>query len=258
MRTDLATSDNLSEVERGRTRELVGAAVGLLHPVVVTPAGRLVAGGRRIAAYHQLGRDSIPVTVADSLDSAVSILEAERDENTCRLDMKPTEKVALGRALEELEAPRAMERKQASQLSGRDEHGDHLGAENFTGPKGDTRDIVGAAVGMSGPIYQRAKAVVTAAEDDELAPEVRAEAIKAAEEMDRTGRVTPAFEKVRRAQADAPELTVTTGRGLRFPWSDRRWRLRLRTMSYYRPPAGTTTRMCRGSFGDGTARAGQA
>lgn len=171
-------------------------AVGLLHPVVVTPTGRLVAGGRRIAAYHRLGRESIPVTVAASLDSAAALLEAERDENTCRLDMKPTEKVALGRALEALK-PRTQGMRTDLSTS-----------ENFSEvERGDTRDLVGAAVGMSGVTYQRAKAVVTAAEDETLAPEVRAEAIKAADEMDRTGRVSPAFEKVRRAQSDAPELT---------------------------------------------------
>src|SRR6516225_7356473 len=31
--------------------------VGLLHPVVVTPDGTLIAGERRIAAYKHLGRD---------------------------------------------------------------------------------------------------------------------------------------------------------------------------------------------------------
>jgi ParB family chromosome partitioning protein len=171
-------------------------AVGLLHPVVVTPDGRLVAGGRRVAAYYSLGRSRIPVTVADSLGDAHTALEAERDENTCRLDMKPTEKVALGRALEALN-PR-----------GQGMRTDLPTSENFPEvQRGETRDIVGEAVGMSGVTYQRAKAVVAAAEDESLPPEVRGEAVEAAAEMDRTGRVAPAFDRVRRAQTEAPELT---------------------------------------------------
>lgn len=72
-------------------------------------------------------------------------------------------------------------------------------SENFTegrSTKGNTRDIVGAAVGMSGPTYDRAKAVVLASEDETLPEEAREAAKEAKEEMDRTGKVTPAFNKV--------------------------------------------------------------
>ena len=55
--------------------------------------------------------------------------------------------------------------------------GEQVGGVNFTSPKtgdgrkGSVRDAVGAAVGMSGPSYDRAKDVVIAAERDDLSPE---------------------------------------------------------------------------------------
>src|ERR1700743_1898729 len=87
------------------------AEVGLLHPIVVTDDGTLLAGARRLAACQQLGWIEIPARIVNSLNSAATRLIAERDENTCRLDMKPSEKVALGLALEKLERPRAAQRQ---------------------------------------------------------------------------------------------------------------------------------------------------
>ena len=56
---------------------------------------------------------------------------------------------------------------------------------------GKTNDIVGAAVGMSGMTYQRAKAVVLAAERGVKG------ASDALEEMDGTGKVLPSYNKIR-------------------------------------------------------------
>jgi hypothetical protein len=41
------------------------AEVGLLHPIVVTSEGLLIAGWRRLEACRKLGWTEIPVTVAD-------------------------------------------------------------------------------------------------------------------------------------------------------------------------------------------------
>lgn len=174
-------------------------SIGLLHPIVVTTDGRLVAGQRRLEACKKLGRTKIAVTEVANLSDASALLIAERDENTCREDMKPSERVAIGRALEELERPDARRRMEAGGPS-----------ENFTeGRKGDTRDIVGGAVGWSGVTYQRARAVVEASEDESLPGEARIVAAEAVEEMDRTGKVTPAYNKVatvtNRSQTHAPK-----------------------------------------------------
>ena len=65
-------------------------SVGLLHPPVVTPDLRLVAGERRLAAVRSLGWIDCPVTVAETLTDVLIALQAERDENTCRKELAPT------------------------------------------------------------------------------------------------------------------------------------------------------------------------
>lgn len=121
---------------------------GLLHPVVVGEDGRVVAGGRRLEACRALGWTDVPVTFVSGVLDAVALLEMERDENVCRKDMTPSEKVALGMALTDLEWPRAAERQ-------REHGGTAPGRRNTSVPpygsvlKPDVRDIVAPAVGLS-------------------------------------------------------------------------------------------------------------
>src|SRR5437764_6619560 len=83
------------------------AEVGLLHPVVVTPEGRLIAGQRRLEACGLLGWQDVPVTVVDLLQAA----RGEAHENFVRKEMLPSEIVALKRAIEPLERREARERQ---------------------------------------------------------------------------------------------------------------------------------------------------
>jgi hypothetical protein len=83
------------------------AEVGLLHPVVVTPEGRLIAGQRRLEACRSLGWAEIPVTIVDLLEAA----RGEAHENLVRKDLLPSEIVALKRAIEPLERRDARERQ---------------------------------------------------------------------------------------------------------------------------------------------------
>lgn len=73
-----------------------------------------------------------------------ALLIAERDENTCRKDFTPSEAVALGRKLEELEKPAAAERKAEA---GKANLPTSDGRPPSLAPKGATRDKVGAVVG---------------------------------------------------------------------------------------------------------------
>src|SRR4051812_45248477 len=73
--------------------------VGLLHPIVVRPDGKLIAGERRLAAAKQLGWSEIPVTVVNLED----VVRGEFHENTSRKDFLPSELVAIGAALEKVE-----------------------------------------------------------------------------------------------------------------------------------------------------------
>ena len=77
--------------------------VGLLQPIVVRPDNSLVAGARRIKAVKKLGWTDISTVVARGIKEEIDWLIAERDENTCRKDFTPSEKVAIGKSLLEAE-----------------------------------------------------------------------------------------------------------------------------------------------------------
>ena len=168
-RTDLGDIDALA-----RSIE----EVGLLHPIVVTGEGKLIAGERRLMACRQLGWDEIPVTVIELEE----IIRGEVAENQMRKDFTPSEMVAIGQILEERERGRAKDR-QGYRSSGTVPELEH----------GQVRDIVGKAVGVSGRTYERARAVVEAAQADPAAYG------SLVEEMDARG-VKPAYHKLREKQ----------------------------------------------------------
>lgn len=164
------------------------ATDGLLHPVVVTTEGRMIAGHRRLEACRSLGWTDIKVTFIDGLLDAAQLLRMERDENTCRKDMTPSEKVSLGCALEELERPKA----KAAQIEAGQTHGRGIASvppnESNRRQSYDVREDVAPAVGMSTATYSRAKQLVTAAANGDV------EAKAQVEEMDKTGKVTKPYE----------------------------------------------------------------
>ena len=174
-RTDLGDLGPLAESIREN---------GLLHPIVVTPAKRLVAGQRRMEACRLLGFGEVPVTVVTNLTSAASLLRAELDENVCRKEMTPAERKALTDRLLELERPAAKERQG---------HGATAPGKNASGPGtrsvGNAGDIAAKAAGWSRTSYERTKRVLDAATDPTAAPEVRAAAQTAAAGME-AGTVT--------------------------------------------------------------------
>lgn len=208
-RKDLGDVDSLAASIRER---------GLLHPVVVTSDGRLVAGERRLAAVKSLGWKEVPVRVVKGLDEAVAFLKAERDENTCREDFAPTEAVALGRELERLERPKAKKRQKEHGKTAPGKPKDTSG--NLPEVKGETRDKVGEGVGMSGRTYEKAKAVVEAAEAE---PEKFGQL---AEEMDQKGSVNGAYRKLQEARQPPPREPPPP----QYPHSDRLYRW-LRTVA---------------------------
>jgi N6-adenosine-specific RNA methylase IME4/ParB-like chromosome segregation protein Spo0J len=170
-------------------------AIGLLHPIVITESHRLVAGERRLQAARDLGWSSVPVRVVSTLDEAVDLLIAERDENTCRKDFMPSEAVALARDLEPLE------RKAARARAAR--HGGRPSESTGKFPavsKARAKDKTAAAVGVDRKTLAKAEAVVAAADaDPRFAPLV--------EQMDRTGNVHGAYKQLeKRRQADAIAL----------------------------------------------------
>jgi ParB-like chromosome segregation protein Spo0J len=177
----------ISEIRLGRRhRQEIGdlealmdsiEELGLLHPVVVTSDGVLVAGMRRIEACKRLCRETVPVRVLDT----DRLVQAEHDENELRKDFTPSERVAIGRALEPKEKEAAKERMVDAHASpGRFPEQD----------RGNAEDKTADAVGWSRPTYRKAKEVVEAAEED---PDAYGDL---QQEMDETGKVHPAHRKL--------------------------------------------------------------
>jgi hypothetical protein len=163
--------------------------VGLLHPIVVKKVGQnyhLVAGRRRLEAARQLGWEKVQCSVRTDLKDATKALIAERDENTCRKDLTPSEMVAFGRRLEALERPAAKERQRGHGGTAPGREANTSG--NFPEvSKGQTRDKVAEALGVSGRTYKKMEAVVEAAEEDP------GRFGDLQEQMDRTGKVDAAY-----------------------------------------------------------------
>ena len=109
--------------------------MGLLHPIVVAENHALIAGHRRLEAVKALEWSEVPVTIVEGITDAVGALKAERDENTCRLDFRPTEAVALGMRIEALEQWAAKKRQGT-----RTDLPQHCG-KIPQGSKGKTRDL---------------------------------------------------------------------------------------------------------------------
>jgi N6-adenosine-specific RNA methylase IME4 len=168
--------------------------VGLLHPVVVTQEGRLIAGQRRLEACRSLGWTEIPVTVVDLLQAA----RGEAHENFVRKDLLPSEIVALKRAIEPLE------RREARQRQG--VRADLCHPATVAECQGPSRDKIARYLGVGKTTIDRAEAVVEAAEED---PEEYGYLV---EQMDRSGKVAGAFRRLavlrqaKELDAAAPEL----------------------------------------------------
>lgn len=178
---------------RGRTRKDMGdlqrladsiEAIGLLHPIVVDREHKLVAGERRLRAYRLLKSKptTIPANVVNNLNEVAKLLAAERDENTCRKEFTTLEAVAMGKRLEELEKPKAKQRRKETQ--GRPQKTGGKKPPVNGSPK-KTRDRVGEQVGMSGRTYEKAKEVAESGDKEAI------------EQMERTGKVGPAYNRMK-------------------------------------------------------------
>jgi hypothetical protein len=150
---------------------------GLLHPVVVTPGGTLIAGQRRIEAFDMLGRSEIPVTVLD----LARIERGEYVENTFRKAFTPSEMADILDALEPLERERAKER----QGTRTDKH-----LANFATSSGRALDHIGRIAGVHRDTLIKIRAVCHAAAAE---PE-RFGKLKA--DMDRTNRVDGPYRRL--------------------------------------------------------------
>jgi hypothetical protein len=192
----------LSEIKIGkRTRKDMGdieglaASIrddGLIHPIVIRPDGRLIAGERRIKAWRLLGRSDIPYTILD----IERVKRGEYAENFFRKAFSPSEMVDVADELRPELEKEAKARQQAG--VGHDGSGGRGKRKNLGGnsPKvsGRALDHLAKIVGKDRKIIDRARKVCEAAKSDPG----RYGALK--EEMDRTGRVSPSFKAVVKLQ----------------------------------------------------------
>jgi hypothetical protein len=169
--------------------------VGLLHPVVVNSNNELVSGYRRIEACKKLGWDEIPHTTGKSLDDITLKLNAEADENVQRKNLSPLEAAEMAERLETLAKGAAKKRSdEGRKRGGRARHDASL-RNNFPEAAHRAADQIANAVGYSRTTLEKAKVVAQAAKDD---PEHYG---KLAEEMNATGKLDPAFKKLKRTSA---------------------------------------------------------
>lgn len=142
------------------------AAVGLLHPVVVTSSGELVAGGRRVAAVRELGWAEVPVTVVD-LTTAADVLRGEADENTCRKPLTPYEASRARERRARVLAPAAEERKAQAPGKPRGERQGAVSSANLADEKPaarETRKVAAVGTGYSGSTLDKVDRIRDAAE----------------------------------------------------------------------------------------------
>jgi N6-adenosine-specific RNA methylase IME4 len=191
------------------------AEIGLLHPIVVTPDKKLIAGERRLRATKLLGWTKVPVRVVDLND----IIRGEHAENTHRLNLTPSEAVAIAHALEPLE------RKAAKQRQGTrtDKHPGKLPRSSM----GRAGDKIARATGVSRRTLEKAAEIVAAAEAN---PRRYGSLVTG---MDKSGHVNGYYHRLKilqQAEAIRREPPQLPGRGpyrvivVDPPWPWHTWR----------------------------------
>jgi ParB-like chromosome segregation protein Spo0J len=206
LRIDAIDCDGRHRTDLGDIRALADSidTIGLIHPVVVTPECKLIAGGRRLAAANSLGWDTIPVTVIHTVADATDALMAERDENTCRKDFTPVEAAAMRAAVAEAMRPVVEQERREAISKSRNGDGGNLP------PSPKTRDVAAQGTGYSGKTLDKVDRVIEAAADESQPEPVRQTAREALNEMANTGKVDGPFKRTEEAKQDA-RLTELLG-----------------------------------------------
>lgn len=194
MSADIVRVDAIRVEDRARADyrnidSLAGSieTLGLLHPPVVTPDLRLVAGGRRLEAVKALGWDRVPVTVADNLTEAAALLQAESDENAEREPLTLSEAAALAKRIEDVLKPLAIERMEA-------------GAKFAQGPQPKTREVAAKAAGVSHETIRKVRHVEEVVESESTPEPIREVAREALADMNATGKADAGYRRVKAAQ----------------------------------------------------------
>jgi N6-adenosine-specific RNA methylase IME4 len=207
-------------------------AVGLLHPIVVRPDGRLIAGARRLHAFKQLGRDKIPVTVVD----LEKIVLGEYAENSERKDFTILEAVEIKRALEPLERAAAKERERAGKgAAGSGGRGKKKPKGKLPEGFGRAADKAAKATGKRRRTLEKAEAIVAAAEQDpafsDLAERLAEDGVKvdAVHREMKQRQERAAYEARAESGGDVADLVAMAEKGRRFKviYGDPAWEFKV-------------------------------
>ena len=186
--------------------------IGLLHPIVVTPSGELIAGRRRLEALKSLGWEEAPVNVVDLKE----ILKGEFAENVVRKDFTPSEMVAIKRAIEPDIQKVAKERQKEHGGTAPGRSGNTSG--DSPGVKGETRNIVAKYVGVGCKKLKQAETVVDAAEaNNEKYRDL-------VEKMDKSGNVHAAHKELKKRMKREEQKELAEQFEAETP-PDNRWKL---------------------------------
>jgi hypothetical protein len=175
--------------------------IGLLHPIVIRPDGRLIAGERRLAACKKLGWKSVPVTVVNLKE----VIRGEFAENAERKDFLPSEIDAIRRALlpTQKAAAKERQRKHSGTAPGRKKQSGQLSRSD----DGRVRDKIAGFAGISGRTLEKIQAIIEAAQRQPR----RFGSLVA--DMDRYGRIDAAYRKLRRMIDEEQRLAVKPLKG---------------------------------------------
>lgn len=166
--TEIVVGDR-DRTELGDIAELAQSieSLGLLHPVVVTGDGDLIAGDRRLAAVQSLGWTEVAVTIVD-LTTAEQVLKAEMEENTCRKGLTPVEASRARQRRARLLAPKAAQRKGQAKGKPRGAKAEPVSSSNLDEEKPATaratRKASSAGTGYSGSTLDKVDTIRAAAE----------------------------------------------------------------------------------------------
>lgn len=165
---------------------------GLINPITVDAEGNLICGERRLRSAQDLGWEEIDCHVVSSMDELLA-LHLEKEENECRLEPTTEEKVRIGLRIETLEKPKAdANREEGQKKGGRGRKKTHASNDAQVSSPVHKSEVAAQQVGMSKKTYERARAVVSAADANPDNPAIQ----EAKEEMNATGKVYGSHQKV--------------------------------------------------------------
>lgn len=173
--------------------------LGLLHPIVLTPAGDLVLGERALAAVKLLGWREVPVWIAAGISDRLRLLTAREHDHRLSKPLNPIEEAQLYAELKTAYEEYTMARQHASRF-GADQGS--AGAGESPAPQRSNTLAAQAVTGRdSHQAHERVLKVMALASDPAVPDRLRAEAAQAVERMRATGTISEPYADVVTLQA---------------------------------------------------------